>query len=241
MSGKDYAKLQANTRARQKHGNSAGTVLAIFLIAGLCFATGFWIGSGSSTQPKDMVSRSNLQDLQTQLDVKLAEAKVQQAKIETLQELVAEWKAKAEQDAHSKVGDLNFYQELPEQNVQPAPVEPSSPAGAADSDNRYTPPEPPKDAPPETLTPHATIDTSAPSGGYRIQLGSFRDSHDAARVQQKLVHAGFPAMIRQVDLGEKGTWYRVYGGPYADKGKAETASRKIAGKLKIQGLILRDN
>lgn len=247
MSGKDFAKIQANAHPKKgkKQGGSASIAPAIGIIAvaALCFVGGYWIGTNAGSPPKSMgnsVAKADYDALKAELDVKAAESRVQQARIETLQELVAEWKAKAQQDAHSKVGDLNFYQELPKQKVLPAPVEPSKPAAPGNTlEKRYTPPAPPPDAPPETVPKHLELTSEFKAGSYRVQLGSFRDSHDAQRVQQQLIHAGFPALIQLVDLGEKGSWYRVYAGPYDNRDGADNAVRDIDNKLKLKGLVIR--
>jgi len=39
--------------------------------------------------------------------------------------------------------------------------------------------------------------------------------------------AGYPTVIRRVDLAEKGIWHRVYAGPYEQRAAAERASEEI--------------
>jgi cell division septation protein DedD len=39
--------------------------------------------------------------------------------------------------------------------------------------------------------------------------------------------AGYPTIVRQVDLGQKGIWHRVYAGPYENRAAAERASQEI--------------
>ncbi|VBB68583.1 hypothetical protein RIEGSTA812A_PEG_56 [invertebrate metagenome] len=56
----------------------------------------------------------------------------------------------------------------------------------------------------------------------RLQLGSFKDTGDAERAWVQLRHrhgdllSGIQHIIVPVNLGVKGTWYRVYAGPYDD-------------------------
>ncbi len=64
------------------------------------------------------------------------------------------------------------------------------------------------------------------SPASRLQLGSFQRIGDAERAWSQLTHrhgdllGGIPHTIVQVDLGVKGTWYRVYAGPYDDVRRA---------------------
>lgn len=78
---------------------------------------------------------------------------------------------------------------------------------------------------------------NAASGGWVIQIGSFRDTARAqtewAGVQRKHpdILTGTTADIQRADLGDKGIWYRLRAAAYATKGAAETA----CGKLKAAG------
>ncbi len=59
-----------------------------------------------------------------------------------------------------------------------------------------------------------------PLPAMRLQLGSFQRRRDAERAWSQLTHrhgdllGGIPHAILPVNLGVKGTWYRVYAGPY---------------------------
>jgi cell division protein FtsN len=72
----------------------------------------------------------------------------------------------------------------------------------------------------------------AASGSALLQIGAYKsqDEADAAwRAFQKShpVVGGYQSDIKQVDLGEKGTWYRLRIGPFADKDAASTMCTKL--------------
>jgi cell division septation protein DedD len=85
----------------------------------------------------------------------------------------------------------------------------------------------------ETATKRAGKQSSEPAlSKYVIQVISTSSRPDARNTRRKIVAEGFPAGIFEVDLGEKGRWYRVYVGPYDAETEARTALesvRKIPG------------
>lgn len=89
-------------------------------------------------------------------------------------------------------------------------------------------------------TPKATTPaTSGAGGGYRLQLGALKTEEAAKSEWQKLqrqnsdVLGKLSVSVARVDLGAKGTYYRLQAGPIADEAKAAQdcaalKSRKIA-------------
>jgi cell division septation protein DedD len=217
-------------------------------IAGACFAAGYWLGTGDLQHTS---SKKDVDAMDAHLAIKNAEIQLQLARIEKLQHLVQQWKDKANQGAHAKIGELSFYKDLPKQSVMPTPVS-SAPVIKAASKAVVKP-----------LT-HSAAKTTNSSGihdnrvitpavhsselqkrdvkpdAYRIQIASFRSRSDAAPMQQKLMQSGFPAFIHAVDLGAKGQWFRVYAGPFPSKLTAQSNQRQIEIKMKIKGLLLRE-
>ncbi|ATX81178.1 Sporulation related domain-containing protein [Mariprofundus ferrinatatus] len=236
---RDYAKVQASSRAKgKKESNSALPVLAIIVIAGLCFGAGFWLGGNQLKLPAttDKVSKAELSRVEAELEKRDAEAALLQAKIDELEDQVGQWKSKAGAGAHTKVGELQFYKELPKQSVMPAPVAESAPAPARAMDRSLE-----VDAPKQVSAEQPVVAANQPvTGGYRIQLGSFKSNSDAMKLQAKLMKGGFSAFVYTVNLAERGQWFRVYAGPYADKEKARDVIRDIEGKMKIRGLLVSD-
>lgn len=235
MARQDFAKNSAPSTPKSSSGSaSVAPVIAIIVIAGACFAAGYWLGSGD----KQYTSNTTDHDaVEAQLAVKEAKLKMQQVKIETLEALVTEWKNKAGAGAHTKVGELRFYKELPKQSVDPTPVSAKPVVIAA------RPTTKPDRAIKPLTTPANQIGLRIPHAEnrmlYRIQIASFSKQADAESKQQRLLKAGFSAVVQAVDLGDKGVWYRVYAGPFASKSDAEDSQQRIQQQLHVKGLLVR--
>jgi len=234
---RDFAKAQSPSRSDKK-GESGGAlpVLGIIVIAGLCFAAGFWVGGNQNSPDAGSVSRVDLDSIRSELEKKNAASEVLQAKVEMLQEQVEQWKQKAGADAHTKVGDLKFYQELPKQSVMPAPVADSKPAEAREMDRSLDVAAPKQVSASQPLSTAA--EKEAVAVRYRIQIGSFKTRADAVALQSKLMKAGFSGFVHTVDLPDRGQWFRVYAGPYPNKELARDGVRDILEKMKIRGLLV---
>lgn len=85
-------------------------------------------------------------------------------------------------------------------------------------------------APPPTTAPHATSNTSlkekVEAVHYSVQVGSFKSAANAeaawTRTGQKQLLAATPHQVKQVDLGQRGTWYRLLMVGFKDHGAATT-------------------
>ena len=235
---RDFAKVEAPSRSKKKKSDSHSSlpmVLAIIVIAALCFVAGFWLGGQQNQQPiatDNSESKSDLRQVQQALEEERAAAQLLQVEIDRLQEQVAIWKKRAGADAHTKVGSLNFYKELPEQSVMPAPVPDSAPAKARPMDRSLE-----VDA---EIPEPKTVDAAAEVKSYRVQLASFKTRDEAASLQLKLMKTGFTGFVHSVDLPDRGRWFRVYAGPYPNKEIAKRAVQDIQDKMKIRGLLLSD-
>lgn len=233
MAGQDFARVKAPRKSQESDssGSSLATVTGILFAAVVCFAAGYWLGGAQGSLPQSPDGR--LAALQGQVDEKLAELKLQQAKIEELEETLAGWKKRMEEKASDKVGELQFYKNLPKQSVTPAPM--------VEAANSPAPPSAEKPAAPKAAA--APVGSGKPAVSeqtYRLQIVSSQSKKDAAAFQRKLFDAGFSASVQPVDLPGRGKWYRVYAGPYADEAAALTAQRDIQAKFKIRGLLVRD-
>jgi len=77
----------------------------------------------------------------------------------------------------------------------------------------------------------------AASGAYTLQIGAFKSQAEAETAwrsykgKHAALLAGYSDNIQQVDLGEKGTWYRLRVGGFADR---EVASA-LCDRLKADG------
>jgi cell division septation protein DedD len=94
----------------------------------------------------------------------------------------------------------------------------------------------PADAKPATADAKPAADAKPVGGGILLQIGSYKSDSEANASWQtyKGAHssvAGYSSDVRKVDLGGKGTWYRLRIGPFASLAEANEA----CAKLKAQG------
>jgi cell division septation protein DedD len=106
--------------------------------------------------------------------------------------------------------------------AQPAPAEPQQPAAAQ---------------PAEPTAPKPLTTQTATAGSYRVQLVALQ-SEEAATAAWGVLQKKYPDLlghltgsIVKIDLGAQGVFYRVQGGPLADR----QAAAKLCGKLDQRG------
>ena len=81
-------------------------------------------------------------------------------------------------------------------------------------------------APPTTAPPKAGAPAPSAAGGYRLQLGALKTEEAAKAEWLKLQRQNSDVLgklslsISRVELGAKGTYYRIQAGPVADEGRA---------------------
>lgn len=95
---------------------------------------------------------------------------------------------------------------------------------------------------PAVATTSASMETLPPVAGqgtHVVQVGSFGSAADAASLRQTMIDKGYPAFLAEADLGERGIWYRVRVGPYADSNTAGVARQIIHDREQIEGLVTR--
>ena len=94
-----------------------------------------------------------------------------------------------------------------------------------------TPSTPPADAAPSEAPAKAVA-----GGAYLLQIGSYKSHEDAEAAWRAFqgrhpLVGGYQSDIKQVDLGDKGTWFRLRIGSFADK----DAAMALCSKLKADG------
>lgn len=98
-------------------------------------------------------------------------------------------------------------------------------------------------AKPGVSTPAAPSGESLPEvtreGRWVVQVFSSRSAADAGTYRDELNAKGYPASIAEADLGDKGIWYRVLFGPYADKDIALQAKAYAEKKDQLKGFAKR--
>ena len=143
--------------------------------------------------------------------------------------------------------------------IGPAPI--TAPAAPAAATTPATPAAPPAHAPtqiaaapaPATVAPAPkpadkspsapakVTPAAAPGSGFKVQLVSVKQQGETAQEWARLQHS-FPELVplhmsvMRVDLGDKGVWYRIYGGPLADAAAAGQLCSAL--KAKNQGCVV---
>ncbi len=87
----------------------------------------------------------------------------------------------------------------------------------------------------------AQADSKSRKGLFEVQVASCRDVHQAERIVVKLKGLGFDPRIEPKDIPDKGKWFRVIAGDFADKDAARAASAKIEQRLARVKCIIRYN
>ena len=86
---------------------------------------------------------------------------------------------------------------------------------------------PPAAAPASASAPASAVSTaSAATGGFYLQLGAFSQASNAQAAQA--LHAQrWNGSLRQVDIVQNNTLFRLYGGPFASRADAEAVARQM--------------
>lgn len=108
-------------------------------------------------------------------------------------------------------------------------------AAADDGDGTMVALDAPGDsgAPVEDAAGTAEAETPALEGEptpYSLHVGSYQSPESGGRVVRRLEEIGQAAFLAPVDLGEKGRWYRVYAGAFADSASADRTLDAVLGR-----------
>jgi len=76
-----------------------------------------------------------------------------------------------------------------------------------------------------------------PKGRYALQVGSFATAGDAGKLKKRLLDKSYPAFVVEADLGNKGLWYRVRLGPYADADAAKSMLSLMEKQEQLKGFV----
>ncbi|MGZ3689765.1 MAG: SPOR domain-containing protein, partial [Bdellovibrionota bacterium] len=79
------------------------------------------------------------------------------------------------------------------------------------------------------------------AGNFTLQVGSHPALEEAKNQMTKLEEHGLKPFLKEVELGGKGKWYRVYLGDFASKDTAEKAGEKYRSEQVIRSFIVAKN
>jgi len=85
--------------------------------------------------------------------------------------------------------------------------------------------------------PEPETNTARQANDYYVQAASFRKNADAEKLRARLALKGFKSSSQARTSEERGTYYRVRLGPFADKRKAKTVKNKLK-KLGVNPIVL---
>lgn len=91
----------------------------------------------------------------------------------------------------------------------------------------------------EVVTPNVEEYTPGPGQtdfDYLVQTGSFRTKADAERQRAQIAFQGLRAYVKQIDLDNGSTWYRVNVGPFTSRSQMNSAVDKLV-SINIEPLV----
>jgi len=92
-------------------------------------------------------------------------------------------------------------------------------------------------APPATTS--EIRDTVPGNGSAMLQVASYKDQTSAHKLLEDLSSDGYSGTVLRADLGERGIWYRVRIGPYAQGGEAELVLKRLREERKLKGYVVK--
>ncbi len=258
MAAQDFAQIEVPQEEVEKPLTRVKTmvltVLSVLLVLGT-FMGGFWLGQKQGVETAAGEDKARLEKLLQE----------QRDEMVLLRQEAAKQKVKPEVST-TQVGDLTFYNELPHQSVQPAPLH----AASTSEKNMQTHTKVPHTPSPSTLemrkmleeemhqpsqkTPQKVVKVIAPKSTpkpvsanngkskqqrFVLQVGSFQKQADANAFLPKLMKRGFSPLVRRVELPNLGVWYRVYIAGYDSREAADKAKIAVKKSLKITALVLK--
>ncbi|HMB69301.1 MAG TPA: SPOR domain-containing protein, partial [bacterium] len=138
------------------------------------------------------------------------------------------------------------------QEANPEPSSPGSPAeeaaavapsAARPSPVEETPPPRKQTSPPPATAPRdflaRTVPLIAGEQVWAVHVSSFQTKGPADEEAARFVAAGLPTVLHSVEVPDKGSWIRIYVGPFADRATAEEAAGRVRAGIQEYTMIRR--
>ncbi len=136
---------------------------------------------------------------------------------------------------------------LPAPKKEPAPAKPKEPQGKKDTTVTTTKPEPKQVTIASATAPKNKTEPAPPApkpqkepdktGKFTLQVAAFKEKAQAEAELNKWKAKGFSGSYKEVNLGNKGTWLRVFIGSYNSEDEAKKAQLTLASQHKVQAMI----
>lgn len=85
-------------------------------------------------------------------------------------------------------------------------------------------------------SPASSVSSASGTVAYVVQVGSFKNRVDAEKLQLKL-QKDYAVLVRNVDLGVKGVWFRVLVGTSSTKKAAVQLKEQLQSRYKMSGFV----
>jgi len=245
MTGKDFAHIEAvadeGVEDERPVRHTSIVLAAVIVMA--AFSGGFWLGRDQGAEIASSQDKARLQAL----------IQKQKKELENLR-LVAKHQHKADDVSMTQVGELMFYNDLPNQSVTPSALQ------QADDKKRVTPAilrirdmihqemvQQPmlEEAQPAMVQPIHTLKATSKKyvvktvlQNYQIQLASFQKNVDAEKFAKKMDAKGVNTRIQEMQLPQLGAWYRVFTGNFRDRKQAKKEMLRLKETIHVTGLVV---
>ncbi len=73
----------------------------------------------------------------------------------------------------------------------------------------------------------ARAEGKPPTGGYTVNIASFRDKSNADRLMKELEQKGYEAFVETANIPQKGTWHRVAVGHFSSREEAFAFAKRL--------------
>ncbi|MDX8395538.1 MAG: SPOR domain-containing protein [Mariprofundaceae bacterium] len=241
MAGQDFAHVEALQQPEDVRPMGQTKIMmlimALLVVLAASFSGGFMMGRDQGAQEANSQDEARL----------LAQLKQQKEELAALRaQAVIHQEEKV---STTQVGELTFYNELPNQSVQPAPLNTSNVRVGEKKKAEKTlkqvleqelKKQSAKKRAVVLMSPDSTLkgQKSSDNQRYQLQMASFQQNKEANAFILKLKAKGIVAIIQKVKLPNIGTWYRIYSGNFTMREQAAKAQERIKKDLKISSLIV---
>jgi len=241
VAGKDFARIEVTASDDKENDRPVRQTTTRILIALLlvvvmaAFSGGFWLGRHQGAEMASSQDKARLQAL----------IKQQESELENLR-LVAKQRHQEDHVSMSQVGDLIFYNDLPQQSVTPSALHQSKAGKTShiatlqvrDMIKQEMQQQPVFEINKQAANISASHKKTNSNQTYQIQLASFQNHTDAIQFSHKMDAKGVVTRIQKMKLAQLGTWYRIYTGNYEGHTQANKALLKLKNNIHVTGLVV---
>lgn len=240
---KDYAKKN-HAKTRSGHSNSRYNDNASFLPPWAWLSIGIFIGvflfaliNWKILNYKTVDHVTDPYPAQASIDVPSVASSIEQAKNQASSTLLEP----PVEDLSTQTTRFDFYTLLPNMNMEmemkvPDPIQENKIAQKPKTPTAKPKAKPKMQAKIQSLPAPLVLPSN-----FIVQVASFRSYNQAESLKAKLALKGFESKIQSISMRNNNIWYRVYLGPFDDKGNAKSIQSKLESKQKMNSFVLKIN